>query len=72
MVAPCEGCNRESEARREGRAPPRLYFSFVFPLFLFLLVRNLLGAVFSFVFPSGGLGPYYDRLSRSVAREMVI
>ena len=37
--------------RREGRAPLGCNFSFVFLLFLFLLVRNLPGALLSFVFP---------------------
>ena len=61
--------------RRESRVPFRLYFSFVFPLFLFPLVRNLSGCGFFWflLFLFWWLGsPDYDRLGQSMDRKRFI
>ena len=62
--------------RREGRAPLRLHFflrlSFVPFSFWCEIFPGVVSFVLSFVFPSGGWGPYYDRLGRSAAGETVV
>ena len=56
--------------RRAGWAPPRIYLlSFVLSLERLLFFRG--EGVFRLFFPYGGWGPYYYRLGRSGAREMV-
>ena len=68
-MPPEAGEGEDSEGEEGGPGPPQIVFflrlSFVI---LFPSVRHLSGT-FSFVFPIGGWGPYYDQLGRSVARE---
>ena len=73
-VPPEEEEGRTVRGRREGRPPLRLYFSFVFPLFFFPLVRNFSGAFsFGFCFLFWWLGSLdYDRSGRSMDRKRYI
>ena len=49
--------------RRAGQARPRTYSSFVFSLVRLYIFPGTRAEV-SFVFPTGGWGPDYDRLGR--------
>ena len=77
-VPPEEEEGGESEGEEGGPGPLRLYCffpsAFLCSSFLWYEISGC-GFFFlcpSLVFLSGGWGPYYDRLGRSVAREMVI